>query len=53
MDLEDLDIEKNKLSKIEPNSFQHLNKLKFLNLKTNQIEQLDSNGFRRFGYREK
>ena len=37
--LEQLELNNNCLTKIESNSFQHLNKLKRLNIHSNQIEQ--------------
>ena len=33
------------MTKIESNSFQHLNKLKKLNFYENKIEQIETNGF--------
>ncbi len=39
--LEKLDLEKNKLTKLESHSFQDLNKLKELNLGRNQIEEIE------------
>ena len=50
--LEELYLTYKKLTKIESNSFQHLNKLKRLNLHSNQIEQIDSNGFKGLDYLE-
>ena len=44
--LEKLYLRSNKLTKIESNTFQHLTKLKKLNLSENQIEQIDVDGFK-------
>ena len=43
--LEVLNLDKNKLTIIETNSFQHLSKLKRLILDNNRIKQIETNGF--------
>ena len=44
--LGELHLEYNKLTNIESNTLEYLNKLKILDLCGNQIEQIDTNGFR-------